>query len=369
MKVQGNLLEENMKKLGLGLLVLFVVFGLTACSNGSVQKADIVLITDLGTIDDKSFNQGSWEGVLKYTDEHKDVTKTYLRPASQNDDEYYNTIVKAIKELEAKVIVTPGFLFNAAVYKAQAEFPDTHFIFVDSEPQEKNDTAPFVADNTVSLVYEEQQAGFLAGYAAVKDGMTKLGFIGGIPVPAVTKFGIGYLYGANFAAQELNENVEVRWNYANTFEPSTEVQQLSAGWFSSGTEVIFVAAGGAGKSVFTAAEQAEKLTIGVDSDQQGDSETVIASAVKQLQNSVYDALTGHFDNNFPGGQTIVYDITKDSVGLASDFTRFAKFTKADYDAIYADLKADKGGIKSSIPTTHADDYSDFNFSNLKVLTN
>ena len=361
-----------MKKLGLGFLALLLMFGLTACSSGdkSTGKADIVLITDMGTIDDKSFNQGSWEGVEKYVDENKDVKAQYVRPLSENDNEYYNTIAKVVQEMGAKVIVTPGHLFNNAVFRAQKDFPEVHFIFVDSLPQEDDKSEPFVGENTVSLLYEEQEAGFLAGYAAVKEGFTKLGFVGGIPVPAVTKYGIGYLYGANHAAKELDVQVDVRWNYAMTFNPSQEVQQLAAGWYSSGTEVIFVAAGGAGQSVFAAAEQAEKASIGVDSDQQGDSETVIASAIKQLQGSVYSALKAHFDGNFPGGEIVSHSITEDAVGLVTDFTRFNNFDKAQYDVIYADVKADKDGIRSEIPTNHGEDENPtFELSNVTIIAN
>lgn len=361
-----------MKKLGLSLFALILVFGLTACSSGPKDsgKADIVLITDSGTIDDRSFNQGSWEGVQKYVTENTDVTAKYVRPLSESDNEYYNTIVKAIDEMDAKVLVTPGHLFNNAIFRAQKDFPEVHFIFVDSVPQENKDSDPIVGDNTVSLLYEEQQAGFLAGYAAVKDGNTKLGFIGGIPVPAVTKFGLGYLYGANAAAKELGVDVEVRWNYAMTFNPSQDVQQLAAGWYSGGTEAIFVAAGGAGGSVFAAADQQEgKITFGVDSDQSDQSDSVVASAIKQLQGSVYDALKGHFDGNFPGGQSLVYNIEKDAVGLATDFSRFKTFDQAQYDAIYADLKADKDGMTSEIPTSHEGTNPSFELSNVTIVAN
>ena len=360
-----------MKKLGIVLFTVLLVFGLTACSSGPKDdgKADVVLITDLGTIDDKSFNQGSWEGVEKYAKENTDIKAKYVRPLSANDNEYYNTIAKAINEMEAKVIVTPGFLFNNAVFRAQKDFPEVHFIFVDSEPQENDESAPLVGENTVALLYEEQHAGFLAGYSAVKEGFTKLGFIGGIPVPAVTKFGIGYIYGANYAAKELGVDVEVRWNYAMTFEPTQEVQQLASGWYSSGTEAIFVAAGGAGSSVFKAAEDAEAVSYGVDSDQRDDSETVVASAVKQLQTSVYDAVKAHFDGTFPGGETQVYNISKDAVGLATDFSRFNNFDKAQYDAIYADLKADKDGMASEVPTSHEGENPSFELSNVTIVAN
>ena len=377
MCLQGNLRRKDMKKLGISLIALLLMLSLAACSSDKTDKPatddkyDIVLITDSGTIDDRSFNQGAWEGVEKYVAEHKDVKSSYLRPSSENDDEYYNTIAKAINEAGAKVVITPGFLFSASVFRAQKDFPDTHFIYVDALPQENMDSEPFVGPNTVSLVYEEQQSGFLAGYAAVKDGMTELGFIGGIPVPAVKKFGIGYLYGAEAAAEEMGVKVNVRWNYANTFNPSTEVTQLASGWYATGTEVIFVSAGGAGGSVFAAANDVEGAkVIGVDSDQSGESEKVITSAIKQLQQSVYENLDAHFTDKFPGGEVKVYGIDKESVGLPTDgigFDRFTSFDKAQYDAIYADLKADKDGMRSEIPTDHEGDFPTFDLKNVTVI--
>ncbi|CAM4191168.1 BMP family ABC transporter substrate-binding protein [Erysipelothrix inopinata] len=368
-----------MKKLLMVALSLVVVLGLTACGKEKEDtaaelgdgKADIILITDEGTIDDRSFNQGSWEGVQEYAKENKDVKIGYLRPKSTNDDEYYNTIKKAIEQGGAKVIVTPGFLFNKAVYQAQAEFPDVHFIFVDSQPQLDPDdfSTVKVGENTVSLVYEEHQAGFLAGYAAVKEGMTKLGFVGGIRVPAVEKFGVGYLYGADAAAKELGVDVEVRYNYVNSFVPKPEVQQLAAGWYANGTEVIFSAAGGAGASVFAAAESANKKAIGVDSDQSKESDVVITSAIKQLQTSVKDALTKHFKNEFPGGQTLSYGIDVDSVGLPMDTSRFEKFKQADYDKIYKELKEDKDGIRTKMEKTHDNDFGNIKLEKVKVIYN
>ncbi len=380
--LQGELVRRiTMKKFWTIALVALMVFGLTACASPEKEQetgkegtgGEIALITDVGTIDDGSFNQGSWEGVQSYVKEHneankdKQISATYYRPSTANDDEYYNTISKAIKDGKAKVIVTPGFLFNNAVFRAQKDFPDVNFIFVDSLPQENGDSEPVIGSNTNSLLYDEHESGFFAGYAAVKDGMTKLGFIGGYRVPAVEKYGIGYLYGADAAAKELGVDVEVRYNYANTFEPKPEVQTLAAGWYAAGTEVIFASAGGAGNSVFAAAQAANKKSIGVDKDQSADSETIITSAVKQLQGSVHAALKNHYEGKFEGGKATTYGIANDSVGLPDKFDRFETFTKADYDKIYADFKADKDGIRSSIPTTHANDFSDLKLEKVKIV--
>lgn len=350
-----------MKKFSKLLLSAVIMVALVACSSTDKPKLKedhtLYLITDVGTIDDKSFNQGSWEGVLKYVKENK-KTHTYLQPSRQDDDEYYNTIARAINEGGAKVIVTPGYLFQNAVFRAQKDFPDVHFIFVDALPQENQDSEPLVGENTVSLLYEEQQAGFLAGYASVKEGMRDLGFIGGIRVPAVEKFGYGFVQGAEYAAQELNVDVKIRYNYAGVFEPSTEVNQMAASWYQSGVEVIFHAAGGAGQSVFSAAEQAGKKSIGVDTDQKDSSETVMTSAIKQLEESVYRALKAHYDGNFPGGQTLTGSVEDGLVGLPKDFSRFETFTEADYDAIFTKLKDNTDNVRTNIKQYHDDEFKE-----------
>lgn len=355
-----------MKKIITTLLVVLVGFSLTACTAGD-KGADIALITDVGTIDDGSFNQGSYEGVKQYGDEH-DVTYDYYRPAIEDDEAYYDEISKAIKDGGAKVVVTPGFLFEKAVYRAQNDFPDVHFVFLDGAPKD-NDGNEAIGDNTYSVLYEEHQAGFLAGYAAVHEGFEKLGFIGGMKVPAVERFGIGFVKGADVAAKELNKKIEMHFNYADAFVPTPEVQALAAGWYASGTEVIFSAAGGANNSVFAAAEAAEAKTIGVDVDQYDVSETVVTSAMKELQLSVYEALTLHFDDKFPGGTQYTYSVKDNGVGLSHKFDRFENFTEEQYKAIYKRLVDNEEGLLESIPRTHEADFSDHTFENIELILN
>lgn len=353
--------RKQMKKLFSSVLVVLLALTLTACSGGEKAQdgkgAEIALITDVGTIDDRSFNQGSYEGVKQYGDENK-VTYTYYRPVAKDDEAYFNEIEKAITEGGAKVVVMPGFLFANAAFRAQQEFPDVNFIFVDGAPSETPQSEPVIGPNMYSVVWEEQQAGFLAGYAAVKDGYTKLGYIGGMKVPAVEKFGLGYVYGANHAAEELGITVDMMYKYSGTFEASQEVQMLASGWYASGTEVIFVSAGGAGPSVFKAAEDKEAKVIGVDVDQAGESETIITSALKELQLAVYEGLKAHYDGKFPGGTQHAYNINDDGVGLPKNFDRFKTFKQEDLDKVIADMKADKDGVTSAIKKQHADDFSD-----------
>ena len=327
------------------ILVLFAITFLTlsslaACAPKTEVKEEptgyeIGLVTDIGTIDDKSFNQGAWEGVVKYAEENK-LTYQYYQPAAATTADYIEAITLAV-EGGAKVVVTPGFMFAGAIFEAQTLYPDVNFILLDADPH-TDDYATFnIEKNVYSIYYAEEQSGYLAGYAAVKDGLTNLGFMGGMAVPAVVRFGHGFVQGAEAAAVELNVNVTIKYEYLNSFAPDDNHKVTALGWYSEGVEAIFVAAGGAGLSVMAAAEEAKAKVIGVDVDQSNLSTTVITSATKGLTTSVYSALTDIYAGNFKGGVIDTLDVTKNGVGLPADLSRFTKFAKADYDAIYAKL--------------------------------
>lgn len=340
------------------LLILFIAvlaLSLSACTpsgNGPDEERtyELALITDVGTINDKSFNQGAWEGLKKYAEEHN-ISYKYYQPASKDTQQYINSITLAVDN-GAKVVVTPGFLFEPAIYEAQDTFPDVKFVLLDGFPNDGDWStgAPTarIEDNVYSIFYAEEEVGFLAGYAAVKEGYRELGFMGGMAVPAVIRFGYGFVDGAEYAAKELDVEVNIQYTYLGDFEPSAAHQTQAASWYESGVEVIFAAAGGAGNSVMKAAEDAGKYVIGVDVDQSSESSSIITSATKGLAVSVYLALEGFYADNFRGGKSDVLDVTVDGVSLPDDFSKFENFTKADYDAIYDALVKDTGGIRSSI---------------------
>lgn len=312
-------------------------------------KYELALVTDIGTIDDKSFNQGSWEGLDKYAKE-KNITSKYYKPAEKTDDAYLAAIELAVSG-GAKLIVCPGFLFEHAVFKAQDLYPDVKFVLVDGSP---NDGTNFkTGTNTYSIKYAEQQAGFLAGYAAVKDGYKKLGFMGGMAVPAVIRYGYGYIQGADTAAKEMNiakDEISVKYKYLGDFSPSADFQTEAAAWYQSGVEVIFASAGGAGNSVMSAAASANGKMIGVDVDQSAESETVISSAMKELGNSVYDATAAFYDNKFPGGTDAVLGAKESCVGLPMATSKWNNFSEADYTALLKKLADDEGGISTNLAT-------------------
>ncbi len=302
-------------------------------------ELNIAMITDSGTIDDESFNQGTWEGIVQYADENGHIAQ-YYKPTEVSDTAYLAAIQLAVLD-GADVVVTPGFLFESSIYEAQFLFPSVYFILIDGVPHTPDWQTFNTSLNTLSILFNEHESGFLAGYAAVKDGYTHLGYIGGMAVPAVVKFGVGYVAGAYYAANELGIDITLGdddYHYLGSFAPSDTNKAFAKGWFTAGTEIIFSAAGGAGGSVMAAAEEVDgAATIGVDVDQYYLSDTVITSALKGLGVAVMAALADIEAGTFVGGQTISLGAAENGVGLPMENSVFSTFTDADYADILADL--------------------------------
>ena len=332
-----------MKKILTVLLSVAMLLSITACSKkeGDKKEAEsskgfeLALITDVGTIDDKSFNQGAWEGLVAYAEEHN-ITHKYYKPTEKSDTACLQAIDLAVKG-GAKAIVTPGFLFEVPIFKAQTKYPEIKFILLDGAPHAADSWDPSIEANTLSIFYAEQQSGFLAGYAAVVDGYRNLGFMGGMAVPAVVRFGHGFIQGADYAAKELGlakDSVQIKYNYTGSFDATPEAQSKAASWYKDGTEVIFACGGAVGNSVMKAAETAGAKVIGVDVDQSSESATVITSAMKNLSKSVYDAIDSFYKGTFVGGKSIVLDAKDGGVQLPMASSKFTKFDQAAYDKIY-----------------------------------
>lgn len=332
---------KSLRKLISAALVLALSISCTMLFSSCGKSAEIALITDKGNIDDQSFNQGSWEGVQEYAKEN-DKTSKYYKPEEASDAGYLAAIELAIKG-GAKVVVTPGFLFEVPVYEAQTKYPDVKFILLDGAPHtayDKDGNATYKTEaNVASVLYQEEQSGYLAGYAIVKDGYTKLGFMGGMAVPAVQAFGYGYLQGAEAAAQEMGIDVEVQYHYTGNFDETDTNKNTAKAMYQSGAEVIFACGGSVGKSVMSAAEEAGKKVIGVDVDQSNMSETVITSATKGLAASVVQVLESIYSDNFSkyGGTSTYFTAENDGVSLPMENSKFATFSQDDYDALYAKL--------------------------------
>ena len=336
-----------MKKLVSLLLAATLAVGcLVGCGGGQQQGGqaagyEIALVTDKGNIDDKSFNQGAWEGVVAYA-EANNITHQYYKPEEASDEGYLAAIQLAV-DGGAKVVVCPGYLFEAAVYSAQTQFPDVKFILLDGEPHTPDYATYETKANVACVMYAEEEAGYLAGYAVVMDGMRTLGFEGGMAVPAVVAFGYGYLQGIEAAAQELgldDGSVKVFYHYTGDFAETDANKATAKAMIQSGAEVIFGCGGSVGKSVFAAAAEGGIKSIGVDVNQKADSDTVVTSAMKGLGASVTAVLTSIYDGSFDStyaGKTTYFTAANNGVGLPDDYERFTSFTKEQYDAAFAKL--------------------------------
>lgn len=322
--------------------IVFVEYEDGTRAMGAIQATastyELALVTDVGTIDDESFNQAAWQGVENYAKTNS-KTYAYYQPASDSDEDRIASIRLAVKQ-GAKVIVCPGFMFAGAMKEVQDLYPDVKFVALDVSAF---DMGNVINSNLYCVVYSEEQAGYLAGYAAVKDGYKKLGFLGGMEVPAVQRYGFGFVQGANDAAKELNTKVEIKYTYGGQFYGDATITSKMEGWYSAGTEVVFACGGGIYTSAVEAAKKYNAKVIGVDVDQSYIDDCIITSAMKGLQSSVESALAKFYAGNWAelGGKVATLGLLQgDYVGLptAEKSWKLTKFTVAEYNAVVAKIK-------------------------------
>ena len=314
-----------------------------ATTDNSDKK--IAMITDSGDITDESFNQITWETCVAYG-EANGIETQYYKPAEDTDEERINAVDLAVAE-GATVVVMPGYLFGPAIAEEQDLYPDVTFIAVDvTEGDIVNLAGENVAlgSNVYICSFQEEQAGYLAGYAAVKDGYTSLGFLGGIAVPAVIRYGFGYVQGINAAAEEMGVDVDVKYYYGGQFYGDDAITARMEGWYADGTQVVFACGGGIYTSAVDAAAQYDGKVIGVDVYQFpkiGDA--CITSAMKGLGSAVEAALDAYTSGNWSsiGGKSEQLGLTQgDYLGLPTDDASwgFTTFTKDEYETVLGGIK-------------------------------
>ncbi|WP_145040237.1 BMP family protein [Paenibacillus sp. Y412MC10] len=328
-------------------------------AGGDAPKANFMvgMVTDAGTIDDKSFNQGTYEGIEKASKDFN-IKHKYLKPAGQTEADYSKEIVN-LYDAGYKLIVTPGFKFETAVFKAQEKYKDAKFVIIDGTPQSGEEGAtPVVKENTVSIFFAEQESGFLAGVATalhVKDGQA--GFIGGMEIPPVQKFNWGFQQGVAYANENLGTKLVINKEnvvYQGSFDDVAAGSQLAAQMYDRGVNVIFAAAGGVGVGAINEAKTrvqngSEVWIVGVDVDQyqdgvyEGDKSVVLTSAVKKIDHAAYDMIKAETEGKFPGGQTLTLDATNDGVGLPENNPNLSEDVLKQVDEVFGKIKA--GEIK------------------------
>lgn len=311
------------------IVTLFVMLILVISSSACTQKVyEIAMITVYGEIEDGSFNQATWEGIKAYAIKN-DITHQYYTPESGSEKHYLSAVKKAVKN-GAKIVITPGLYTGF-----EANYPDVKFVVLDGIDSYNSETKN--ERNVLTIYFKEYESGFLAGYSAVKEGFTNLGFIGGIPLPTVKKFGIGYVAGAFYASHELNIRINFKaenYAYLDSFSENDDVVKLAENWYESGVEVIHAAAGAASHSVIKAAENKNGWVIGVDIDQSSESEHVLTSAIKGIGSATYQALSAFYDGKLEEYETWHLGAHQAAVSIPFENSRFKSFNESEYNNIY-----------------------------------
>ena len=391
-----------MKKFFALLLSLAMVLALVACGQKETTTPDdtqtpddttpeveykIAMITDYGDITDQSFNQTTYEACKAFAEDNS-IEFSYFKPAGDNTADRVAMIEKAVND-GFNVIVMPGYAFGGAIVEAAPEFPDVKFIALDVAAGDLLETAVAKAgeaydytpenwdlnkyvdmSNVYCAVYQEELCGYMAGYAAVKLGYKNLGFLGGMSVPAVVRYGYGFVQGVDAAAADLGlTDVKLNYIYGGQFFGDADITAVMDTWYQGGTEVVFACGGGIYTSAVDAAKKANAKVIGVDVDQAGviakyagvDGMTV-TSAMKGLYPATYDTLTDVIVN----GNWEKYVGKIETLGLVSgtdpeanyvqipmgDGTQWSdSFTQDDYKAMVKDMF--DGKITVSNDTTKA----------------
>ena len=373
-----------MKKILALLLVLAMALSLVACGGKteapaaaapeaaapaeSASEYKVAMVTDYGDITDQSFNQTTWEACIKFGEDNG-VAYKYYKPTTNDTAGRVASVELAIAE-GYNVIVMPGYAFGGTIAEVSGNYPEVKFIALDVakgdlleggvalkgeaydyNPDNWNLTDYVYMDNVYCAIYQEELCGYMAGYAAVKLGYTKLGFLGGMAVPAVIRYGYGFVQGADVAAAELGINIDMKYAYGNQFYGDADITAVMDTWYAAGTEIVFACGGGIYTSAAEAAKKVGGKIIGVDVDQSaiidgayGEGMT-ITSAMKGLAPTTIDTLTDIVIN----GKWADYAGKIVSLGLVSadpeanyvqipmDTTLFedGKFTAEDYKAMVA----------------------------------
>ena len=335
------------KKIIAALLAGAMVFSLAACGGsggsgdsgdsgdgGDDKKADmkIAMVTDSGDITDQSFNQTTYETCKAWSEENG-VEFNYYKPESDSDEARNASVDQAVAD-GANVVTLPGYMFAATIVAQSELYPDVKFVALDVgagdlcekgvgegydyNPDNYDVTEYYNTENVYCCTYQEEISGYMAGYAAVKLGYKHLGFLGGMSVPAVTRFGYGYLQGIDAAAEELKitDQIEVEYVCGGQFYGDADITAYMDTWYSSkGVEVVFACGGGIYTSAVEAAKKTGGKVIGVDSDQSpiiGEDITV-TSAMKGLAATVNTMLTDIKDGKWDEHKGKI-----DNLGLVSE---------------------------------------------------
>jgi len=311
----------QMAVLGLILVMSFALPALAA-------DMKIAMVTDVGGVNDQSFNQSAWEG-LKRAEKDFGVKVAY-KESKQDAD--YAPNMETLTDAGYDLIWGIGFLMGDAIKETAELNPDQKYAIIDFA---YGDETP---KNVACAVFQEEEPSFLVGYIAGK--MTKsdkVGFVGGIKFPLIEKFEYGFMAGVKMA----NPKAEVMRQYAESFTDAAKGKAIANNMYQQGADIVFHASGGVGDGVIEAAKEKGQWAIGVDKDQNFLApENVLTSAMKRVDNAIYDTGKRLMDGEFAGGQTVVYNLKNDGVGIAPTSSKHVpEAILKEVDGLVAKIKA------------------------------
>lgn len=299
------------KLLSLSLVTILAGSMLVGCSpskdSGEAGKKDqlkVTMITDVGGVNDQSFNQSAWEGLQK-AEKELGVKGNYIESKQESD---YATNVETAIDQGADLVIGVGFKLEKAIGEAAKAYPDEKFALIDADFEGKPPA------NVESIMFNAQESSYLVGLVAGKMTETnKVGFVGGMEGPLIESFQVGYEAGVKAAKPDA----EVVVQYANNFADPAKGKSITNQMISNGVDIVFHAAGDTGNGVIEAAKEAGKKAIGVDRDQNNVApETVITSAIKRVDVGVFNTVKSLVDGTFKGGTVVTYGLNENGVGIA-----------------------------------------------------
>jgi len=318
------------------LIAISAMLAFAGCNKKTIstEKYEVAFITDVGTVEDGGCNEQCYNGIEKYCTENGISYTSYI-PEGYETQVYMQTITKAV-ENGANVIVCPGYLLEEAVYNSASEYEKVSFILVDGIPHNSDYTDYTIPENVLSITFAEEEAGFLAGYAAVRDGYDRLGFLGSMPEESVIKYGYGFVQGADYAGIEIGKKVYIAYTYMGTFSDDQKVYDTAAVFYDYSVEAIMASGGTISSAVMQAAEEKGKAVIGVDVDESIESPSVVFSCIKNYEDAVYNAVADVYNESFPGGTVRHLTASEKGIEITMDKT-FNEFSEVEYSAIYNEL--------------------------------
>lgn len=331
-----------MKRVLILLLASVLVFGCAACGDeesvapGYTYEIAMITPSEEISIDDEADIQNTWEGLRRYA-EDSGTTFKYYEPVEDSDDGRLEQIDQAVSA-GARVIVCTGDSFTRVVHTAQSKYEDVTFILVDAVPLDADGNTE-IAENCVCISFDEVGAGFLAGYSAVMEGCSDLGFMAESKSASMKRYGYGFLQGAHEAAKERGWYVDINYHYFDGDETAAKVQKTAEDWYNEGTELIF-ACGSIFDSVAVEADIADCLVLSAGRVKNS-SDSNIASVVKECGNAVYSQLAAYYNEELEGGTCITAGAEEDGITIDMKASEFQYFLPEEYAEAYKKLGSGK----------------------------